>query len=98
MTSSFPTEPRVSRTIDQLEAFVWSSRYHLAIAAFVVVYLVPAPYAAVHLDLARDIYTALRVAQGEKFPLLGPILASTLHLGPIWYYLLALPLLLGNSW
>lgn len=65
----------------------------LALASLLVV-----PYAAVHLDFARDVYVALRIARGESWPLLGPVLAGTFHLGPAWYYALALPLLAGGGW
>jgi len=30
-----------------------------------------------------------RLLRGEEFPLEGPLLAGTTHLGPVWYYLLA---------
>lgn len=60
--------------------------------------LLVVPYSAVHLDVARDVFTALRIARGESLPLLGPLLASVFHLGPAWYYALALPLLGGGGW
>jgi hypothetical protein len=61
--------------------------------------LAMAIYSAVHMDLARDVFTALRIVDGENFPLVGPVLSGTFHLGPIWYYVLALPLALsGGSW
>ena len=44
-------------------------------------------------------FVALRMLRGEEFPLIGPILAGTIHLGPIWYWLLALLLkLTDQSW
>jgi hypothetical protein len=70
----------------------------LALAALMAAYLLVLPYAATHLDLARDVYVALRLARGEEMPLQGPVLAGTLHLGPVWYYALAAPIALGAGW
>lgn len=56
-------------------------------------------YGAVSMDLARDVFIARRVLDGTAWPLTGPILAGTLHLGPVWYYALAMLLfLVGGSW
>lgn len=70
----------------------------LAVVASMAAYLLVLPYAATHLDLARDVYVALRLARGEDLPLHGPLLAGTFHLGPIWYYVLAAPIALGAGW
>lgn len=56
------------------------------------------PYAATHLDLARDVFVAWRFLHGEAVPLAGPVLAATIHLGPAWYWLLAALLALARSW
>ena len=45
-------------------------------------------YAAVHMDLARDMFIAWRSLHGEALPLSGPVLAGAIHLGPAWYWLL----------
>ncbi len=73
--------------------FAWS-----AIAAMAVVYLAVVPFSITHLDLARDLGIGLAIADGIRFPLEGPVLAGSFHLGPVWYYLLALPLWLTHSW
>ena len=44
--------------------------------------LLRVPYAAAHMDLARDMFVAWRLLHGQAFPLEGPILAGTIHLGP----------------
>ncbi len=49
-------------------------------------------------DTNRDMFLALGIARGTAFPLEGPILGGAIHLGPAWYYLLSLPLLLTSSW
>lgn len=56
-------------------------------------------YGAVHMDLARDVFTALRIVRGEAYPLVGPVLTGSFHLGPLWYYVLAALLALtGGGW
>ena len=48
-------------------------------------------------DFARDLHAALGIVQGRAFPLEGPVISATAHLGPAWYYALALPMALGGS-
>ena len=48
-------------------------------------------------DFARDLYASLRIVQGRSFPLEGPLISHTAHLGPVWYYALAVPMALGGS-
>ena len=48
-------------------------------------------------DTNRDIFFAEQIATGTGFPLTGPAINGMLHLGPLWYYLLALPLLLVRN-
>jgi hypothetical protein len=52
-------------------------------------------HSGVHMDTARDWTQAARIATGEAFPLAGPGIAHAFHLGPIWFYVLALPLIAG---
>lgn len=69
-----------------------------ALFALIALMLLRIPYAASHMDLARDMFVAWRFLHGEAIPLEGPILAGTVHLGPVWYYLLALLQLVGRTW
>lgn len=46
--------------------------------------------AIISIDTARDLHVALQIVQGHALPLEGPVLASRFHLGPVWYYALAL--------
>ncbi|TDR39443.1 hypothetical protein DFR29_116145 [Tahibacter aquaticus] len=39
-------------------------------------------------DTLRDMYFAQQLATGAQWPLDGPVIYNTLHLGPLWYYLL----------
>lgn len=49
-------------------------------------------------DTARDVYNAWQIANGNHFPLEGPYVGGVFHGGPIWFYILAVPLLLTSSW
>jgi hypothetical protein len=69
-----------------------------AIVFAMIVYLCTAPFAVSHLDFTRDVGIAYGIANGERWPLQGPVLNYNLHLGPLWYYLLAIPLRLTHSW
>lgn len=68
------------------------------LAALMLLALLRAPYAATHLDFARDMFVAWRFLQGQEVPLAGPVLAATIHLGPAWYWLLAALLGMARSW
>jgi len=70
----------------------------LLLAVLLLLHLVRVPYAATHLDFARDVFVAWRFLQGDDVPLAGPVLAGTIHLGPAWYWLLAALLAITRSW
>jgi len=53
----------------------------LALVALIALLLLRIPYAASHMDLARDMFVAWRFLHGEAVPMEGPILAGTVHLG-----------------
>ncbi len=76
----------------------WWSGHAVVLALLVLLHLLRVPYAATHLDFARDLFVAWRFLQGEEVPLAGPVLAGTLHLGPAWYWLLAALLAITRSW
>lgn len=67
------------------------------VALLAVLHAVPFFVAFVEGDFARDLYAALRIAQGRDWPLEGPVISWTVHLGPVWYYALAIPMKLGGS-
>ena len=74
---------------------VWRA---LALLAIVLVSAARMPYAAVHMDLARDMFIAWRTLHGESLPMNGPVLAGAIHLGPVWYWLLTGLLAAGRGW
>jgi len=57
--------------------------------------LLMAGFSVLHLDLARDLSIARDMADGLRVPLQGPQLAGLLHLGPVWFWMLAWLQLLG---
>ncbi|MEO8485046.1 MAG: glycosyltransferase family 39 protein [Betaproteobacteria bacterium] len=67
------------------------------VALLAVLHAAPYFVTFVEGDFARDLYAALRIVQGRAWPLEGPIIAGTLHLGPVWYYTLAAMLAIGGS-
>ncbi len=77
------------------------SRHSIATLAVVfILYIVQAIifyYAMIVVDSGRDIANAWTIASAQGFPLYGPEIYGTWHLGPFWFYFLALPLALGGS-
>jgi hypothetical protein len=49
-------------------------------------------------DTARDVFNAWQIADGLNFPLEGPYVGGVFHGGPVWFYLLALPLVFTSNW
>lgn len=83
----------------RLRAWLGSrSARNLALGALALLLLLRIPYAGVHMGLARDFFTAYRIVHGDEFPPYGPVLNDTIHLGPVWFYLLAALQAVGRSW
>jgi hypothetical protein len=53
------------------------------------------PYAMLVVDSGRDLAMAQAIASGDAWPAYGPSLNATWSLGPVWFYLLALPFAAG---
>lgn len=70
----------------------------LVVAAFMAVTIASGVAGAAGYDTARDVAQALAIRRFDAFPLQGPMFASSLHLGPLWFYVLALPLFVHQSW
>jgi hypothetical protein len=73
-----------------------TTRNALLLLLFLIL-LARVPYAATQMDGARDFFTAWRLLHGEEIPLSGPVLAGTVHLGPIWFFALAALLAIGGG-
>ena len=68
------------------------------IAFLMATYIAGYAWGAAIQDTARDVFYAYSIRHGHWFPLEGPILGGVIGLGPAWFYLLAVPLLLWDSW
>ena len=60
-----------------------------ALGGLMLLCAAPYPFTTIILDAARDLVFATQIAQGEAFPLQGPVINAVAHLGPFWFYLLA---------
>jgi hypothetical protein len=51
-------------------------------------------------DTSRDAFIAYGIRHGLSYPVEGPFLGipSAVHLGPLWYYLVAIPLWVSDTW
>jgi len=68
-----------------------------AVALLACLHLAPFLLTFIEGDFARDLDQAARIVEGTGWPTRGPVLASTLHLGPAWYWTLAIPLAIARS-
>lgn len=74
-------------------------RYAAAVAALTVAYIAAGAFTAAGYDTGRDVAHAYALAEGLARPEHGPRIAgSATLLGPWYYYLLALPILLSGTW
>lgn len=48
-------------------------------------------------DFIRDLLAAGDIAHGDALPLRGPVINGMVHVGPQWFYVLAVPLLAGGG-
>lgn len=67
------------------------------VAAITLGHVAAAPFAGLHLDLARDLFVAQEIVAGRHWPARGPLLAQAFQLGPAWFYAQALVLALTGS-
>jgi hypothetical protein len=70
----------------------------IAVAAFMLVTIASGGSGAVGYDTTRDVAAAYAIVADGARPLTGPLFGSTFHLGPVWFYVLAIPLALHASW
>src|SRR5262249_22862930 len=72
----------------------------LLVAALYLVYVASFAWSIAVPDTARDAFIAHAIRHGEMLPLEGPVLGvpSAIHFGPLWYYLVSVPLWLSDSW
>ncbi len=68
-----------------------------AVAVPSVLFLVGCFNALPYVDPIRDAYQGWLIAHEGRLPLIGPPLAGAIHLGPLWFYLMALPAIFARS-
>ena len=74
-------------------------RHHvLVLLALIAIYVASYAFSIAIPDSTRDIYIARAISVGDWFPSEGPVLGDAVHGGPVWFYLLAIPLLFCKSW
>lgn len=69
----------------------------LLLLVLAAAYVLAVVHGVVTIDVARDMYWAIEIAQGRALPLLGPPVGSIEVLAAWWYYLGALAIWLGGS-
>ena len=68
------------------------------IAILMAAYIAGSAWSAAIQDTARDVYYAYSIRHGLWFPMQGPVLGGAIHLGPVWFYVLSLPLFVSDGW
>ena len=72
-----------------------SNRAPWIVWLLMLIQCIGAAHASFNIDTARDLAFALDIADGSRLHLSGPEIGSSFRLGPLWYYLLAVPFALG---
>jgi len=90
MTDVPITHPTTHKQINRLD---W-----LVIALLIVLSCMIMVSSSSVMDTARDVHHAWQISTGAGFPLEGSLLAGSIHSGPLWFYVLAIPLLFSKSW
>ena len=77
-------------------SFLWQDA--LILFLLTATYVAGCAFSAAVPDTTRDVYAAYEISRGRWLPLEGPILGGAIHVGPLWWYLLAIPLFFVRSW
>lgn len=76
----------------------WTNSLPWEVIILMSIWVVASQFSPATVDSIRDIYQANAIATGKAFPLTGPQLAHTIHLGPLWFYILAVPAAVFSTW
>jgi len=76
----------------------WTNSLPWEVIILMSIWVVASQFTPATVDSVRDIYQANAIATGKAFPLTGPQLAHTIHLGPLWFYILAIPAAVFSTW
>jgi len=94
------TPPRAPSTHRTYEVLVMITSRFSVVTVIALLWLsaaLPYPFATVILDTVRHLNEAAAVVYSGDWPLRGPVLNNVFHLGPGWFYVLAVPLGLTGS-
>jgi hypothetical protein len=67
------------------------------VAVVMIAYVAPYAWATLPGDTVRDLLQARAIARGDDLPTVGPPINSSVQLGPVWWYLAALPMLFTSG-
>lgn len=70
----------------------------LLVALITAGFILCGAWMAAGYDSGRDMAAAWAIAHDGARPLTGPLVAGSVQLGPLWFYLLALPLAISSTW
>src|SRR5437667_1332598 len=91
--------PVLEHPATHLNSEAMRDRLRLGMLALIVIgYVATCALSVAIPDTTRDVYVAYEISRGRWLPLEGPVFGGAIHLGPIWYYLLAIPLFFVRSW
>ena len=68
------------------------------IAFLMIAYTASYAWSTPHTDTADELMRAYEIRHRLAYPLEGPFLGNALHLGPVWFYLVAQPLFISHGW
>jgi hypothetical protein len=71
---------------------------YVLVAFLMLAYAAGYAFSTSHTDTADELMRAYEIRHALAYPLEGPFLGNAIHLGPAWFYLVALPLWLSQSW
>jgi hypothetical protein len=87
------------RVVDAPQPGVIPRGFAYALVAFLMLaYTAGYAFSTSHTDTADELMRAYEIRHALAYPLEGPFLGNAIHLGPAWFYLVALPLWVSQSW
>ena len=87
------------RVADARARCVFGREAGYALVAFLMLaYTAGYAFSTPHTDTADELLRAYEIRHALAYPLEGPYLGNAIHLGPIWFYLVAAPLWIAQSW
>ena len=86
------------RVVDARPYVVPRGLAYALVAFLMLAYTAGYAFSTSHTDTADELMRAYEIRHALAYPLEGPFLGNAIHLGPVWFYLVALPLWIWQSW